>query len=112
MASSAYKNKTGLPFLFSFCLTFFNKLSENVGPRRCGGDVLLYSCSRPPSGASASVSFALNGGRIQHRMSKKGGKLSRTLVLKMELYLLPEGVVCFPFDLYRSSNVKKYFIPV
>lgn len=31
MASSAYKNKTGLPFLFSFCLKFFNKLSENVG---------------------------------------------------------------------------------
>lgn len=33
MASSAYKNKTGLPFLFSFCLIFFflNKLSENVG---------------------------------------------------------------------------------
>ena len=31
MASSAYKNKTGLPFLFFFCLKFFNKLSENVG---------------------------------------------------------------------------------
>lgn len=33
MASGAYKNKTGLPFLFSFCLifSFFNKLSENVG---------------------------------------------------------------------------------
>lgn len=31
MASCAYKNKTGLPFLFSFCLKFFNKLSENVG---------------------------------------------------------------------------------
>ena len=31
MASGAYKNKTGLPFLFSFCLKFFNKLSENVG---------------------------------------------------------------------------------
>lgn len=45
MASSAYKNKTGLPFLFSFCLKFFNKLSENVGeaadrPRRCGGSLL------------------------------------------------------------------------
>lgn len=42
MASSAYKNKTGLPFLFSFCLNFFNKLSENVGEaagsaRSCGG---------------------------------------------------------------------------
>lgn len=37
MASSAYKNKTGLPFLFSFCLIFFffflkrDKLSENMG---------------------------------------------------------------------------------
>lgn len=42
MASSAYKNKTGLPFLFSFCLKFFNKLSENVGEaaqRRQLGDV-------------------------------------------------------------------------
>lgn len=52
MASSAYKNKTGLPFLFSFCLKFFNKLSENVGEaadraRSCegsflsGGDALI-----------------------------------------------------------------------
>lgn len=37
MASSAYKNKTGLPFLFSFCLKFFNKLSENVGEAAAAG---------------------------------------------------------------------------
>lgn len=56
MASSAYKNKTGLPFLFSFCLKFFNKLSENVGEaagraRSCwrrlsGGDSLLAVARR------------------------------------------------------------------
>lgn len=50
MASSAYKNKTGLPFLFSFCLIFFfflNKLSENVGEAAEEAEELRRSLSGP-----------------------------------------------------------------
>lgn len=50
MASSAYKNKTGLPFLFSFCLIFFyffHKLSENVGEAAEEAEEVLRSLSGP-----------------------------------------------------------------
>lgn len=82
MASSAYKNKTGLPFLFSFCLKFFNKLSENVGEAAGRGrgerrivslrrERLVFKAARVKI-CTADPFFVFNGGLNQQSGYRNG----------------------------------------